>query len=433
MSEARFLAAIAADPTDESTLLVFADWLEERGDPRGAWIRDKQIRPWMGAIMQSPITALIESLTKGRRVVAVRQACARIGAPIVPALVELFGHENPYVRRQAGQCLRKIGKAAWAAVPALLVALKDPDCSVREVVVRALRDIKPAQDTDTAPLRDALNDEDHNVRRLASKVLGSMRATTDVAQELRDQLCSADPEKRSAAIEALAALGVADAVSTFAEMLDDPVASVRSAAAQALGQVKDAEAIGPLCRALKDADPAVRQSAAEQFCCLGHTPTEEAIAGLRIALLDSSPKVRRSAAYALAWCRQRAASAIPELSRNVRHEDTEVRLAVIDALVSVGADDPAALAALVPAFEDADNWVATRAVQALVSWTCLSFEAAEALHRYLRRAQAGEGWELDPEWADYFLRRLGISSFKGSDKIRDEGVGENETWPAGAD
>src|SRR5262249_25519237 len=150
----------------------------------------------------------------------------------------------------------------------------------------------------------------HNVRRIASQVLGSMRASTDVAQELRDQLRSTDPEKRVSAIEALTALGMADAVSQFTALLDDPVVSVRSAAARALGQVKDAGAIGPLCQALQDADPAVRQSAAEQFGWLGHPPKEEVIASLRTALLDSSPQVRRSAAYTLAGYRERGASAI---------------------------------------------------------------------------------------------------------------------------
>jgi uncharacterized protein (TIGR02996 family) len=37
--ESAFLRAIAEDPNDEGTRLVFADWLEERGDPRAEFIR----------------------------------------------------------------------------------------------------------------------------------------------------------------------------------------------------------------------------------------------------------------------------------------------------------------------------------------------------------------------------------------------------------
>jgi uncharacterized protein (TIGR02996 family) len=34
-----FLRAIRAQPTDDTTRLVYADWLDERGDPRGEYLR----------------------------------------------------------------------------------------------------------------------------------------------------------------------------------------------------------------------------------------------------------------------------------------------------------------------------------------------------------------------------------------------------------
>jgi uncharacterized protein (TIGR02996 family) len=37
--EQAFLAAIAANPADATARLVFADWLTERDDPRGEWLR----------------------------------------------------------------------------------------------------------------------------------------------------------------------------------------------------------------------------------------------------------------------------------------------------------------------------------------------------------------------------------------------------------
>jgi uncharacterized protein (TIGR02996 family) len=39
MEEEAFLRAIAANPADDGTRLVYADWLEERGDPRAEYIR----------------------------------------------------------------------------------------------------------------------------------------------------------------------------------------------------------------------------------------------------------------------------------------------------------------------------------------------------------------------------------------------------------
>jgi uncharacterized protein (TIGR02996 family) len=37
--EEAFLEAILAEPRDDVPRLVFADWLEEQGDPRGEWLR----------------------------------------------------------------------------------------------------------------------------------------------------------------------------------------------------------------------------------------------------------------------------------------------------------------------------------------------------------------------------------------------------------
>jgi uncharacterized protein (TIGR02996 family) len=34
-----FLGEVLANPTDQALRLVYADWLEERGDPRGEWLR----------------------------------------------------------------------------------------------------------------------------------------------------------------------------------------------------------------------------------------------------------------------------------------------------------------------------------------------------------------------------------------------------------
>ena len=41
MSEAGFLSAIRADPNDEATRLIYADYLEERCDPRGEFLRQE--------------------------------------------------------------------------------------------------------------------------------------------------------------------------------------------------------------------------------------------------------------------------------------------------------------------------------------------------------------------------------------------------------
>ena len=43
--EAAFIAALVAEPSDRTAALVFADWLDERGDPRGAMLRIDEVAP----------------------------------------------------------------------------------------------------------------------------------------------------------------------------------------------------------------------------------------------------------------------------------------------------------------------------------------------------------------------------------------------------
>jgi uncharacterized protein (TIGR02996 family) len=60
--EAAFLAAIAAAPDDALPRLVFADWLEERNDPRAVWVRDADIWEWMKPDAHDPVPGILNEL-----------------------------------------------------------------------------------------------------------------------------------------------------------------------------------------------------------------------------------------------------------------------------------------------------------------------------------------------------------------------------------
>src|SRR5438552_18844634 len=57
-SDAAFLKAIRADPADDALRLIYADWLEEHGDPRAEYLRlrhqitssPKPLRPRRGVL-----------------------------------------------------------------------------------------------------------------------------------------------------------------------------------------------------------------------------------------------------------------------------------------------------------------------------------------------------------------------------------------------
>jgi len=62
MTEQDFITEILANPDDDMPRLIFADWLEERGDPRSEFIRVQcelarltPAKPWMGMPLYEPV------------------------------------------------------------------------------------------------------------------------------------------------------------------------------------------------------------------------------------------------------------------------------------------------------------------------------------------------------------------------------------------
>ena len=85
--EAAFWRAIAEEPYNHDHRLVFADWLEERGDTeRAAWMRDPLVGPWMRPGEASPFEALLAVLDGGDSETAL-PALAIVVAGIVPVIL----------------------------------------------------------------------------------------------------------------------------------------------------------------------------------------------------------------------------------------------------------------------------------------------------------------------------------------------------------
>jgi uncharacterized protein (TIGR02996 family) len=61
--EARpFLDALAEDPSDELSRLALADWLEEHGDRRAAWVREAELWAWMQPDAGHPVPRILANL-----------------------------------------------------------------------------------------------------------------------------------------------------------------------------------------------------------------------------------------------------------------------------------------------------------------------------------------------------------------------------------
>jgi uncharacterized protein (TIGR02996 family) len=82
--EARLLAALQADPEDDEARLVYADWLEERADPRGEYLRLEvqahRLPPRLAELGRRLPAEWIASVGRRYRVVLYGSTANKIGA-----------------------------------------------------------------------------------------------------------------------------------------------------------------------------------------------------------------------------------------------------------------------------------------------------------------------------------------------------------------
>ena len=195
----------------------------------------------------------------------------------VGPLLEVLHDEDRAVRDAATGALRKIG---LSAVPALIVALQDPNGNVQEIAVAVLKDLPDPRVVD--PLIGCLANRNWIVRMHAAKGLGlagDPRAIAHLVSLLTDEVKAV----RADATDALVRIG-RPALDGLLAALRHDAWILRLHACEALGKIGAEEAVEPLCRAmLKDRDTAVRQDAAK---ALGGTRSPMALDALTAALTD---------------------------------------------------------------------------------------------------------------------------------------------------
>jgi HEAT repeat protein len=195
----------------------------------------------------------------------------------VAPLVEVLRDEDRAVRDAATGALRNIGQAA---VPALIVALQDPNGNVQEIAVAVLKDLPDPRVVD--PLIGCLTSRNWIVRMHAAKGLGlagDPRAIAPLVSRLTDEVKAV----RVDATDALVRIGRPALDGLLAALRHDAWV-LRLHACEALGKIGAEEAVEPLCRAmLKDRDTAVRQDAAK---ALGGIGSPGALDALTAALTD---------------------------------------------------------------------------------------------------------------------------------------------------
>src|SRR5262249_53667343 len=136
--EAAFLSAIAAG--DDVARLAYADWLEERGDPKAAWVRDRALCTWMMPDGRCPIAPLIEAAADENNNVKEFARCLlpRLGAAVIPHLMERIERDEGAL--WAGEALGEMGRGLIAPLLLRLRELMDADS--RNIAVPAALALK---------------------------------------------------------------------------------------------------------------------------------------------------------------------------------------------------------------------------------------------------------------------------------------------------
>jgi HEAT repeat protein len=271
-------------------------------------------------------------------------ACAAlrlIGAPAIPALARALGSPSLEARQRAASTLAALGSPGLAALTDALEGLESE--TLRHAVDTLGRHPQAAREARPVLERLAGRDSSPAVRYETGRTLGKILKNDPQQPGLVNRLLD-EPATRLSGLAAAHHLPYADRfdlVNPLIELLSDAEAAVRTSAGDLLGGLEEASgafstdprvepAITGLMGHLSDPDPAVRAHAARNLGRLG-TAADRATPALIACLEDE-------------YAREMA------LSRpGGRDALDEPYLNAVEALTTVGRDDPRAAAALVAA------------------------------------------------------------------------------------
>ena len=276
-------------------------------------------------------------------------------------LTAATGYDEPHIRWGAIEALGNMH--AQQAVPALIDAVRHPDENTRQHAAIALGRIGAADGIQ--PVASLLNESNWQIRLAAVQALGRM-GTEAVILPLLTMMRDTTIQVREAAAQALQNLREPETVGILTAALNGADAWTRCSLARATGEIGDRSTIPLLERlALEDDDVKVRLSAAQGLAKMNHPRGEMVI--LR-TLNAPSAQTRTHAAIALGNTgNPRAVDALLQSEALIGHQpklgdSRQLRLEIVNALVSVGAE---AVPALVEALESPYSGVREAAFNAL--------------------------------------------------------------------
>ncbi|NLX36445.1 MAG: HEAT repeat domain-containing protein, partial [Chloroflexi bacterium] len=217
-------------------------------------------------------------------------ALVRCGPEHLPRLLDLLADSEPRVSAAATAALRQMGQPVQAA---LEEQARSKDQLVAERAVRALGKLATPSALDT--LVSMLYQGSYTLRAAAQEAL--LGAGGEAITQLKAAIDSGDLNRQRAAVQALGASDLPEAVPVLAELVSQGPKPLARTGIQALGELQQGAAIPTLLAALGSDDWLLRQHAAEGLGRL--TLQDDEIDRLAEMLYDGTSAVRKAALQSL--------------------------------------------------------------------------------------------------------------------------------------
>lgn len=284
-------------------------------------------------------------------------ALRKDGALAAQAFAKDLEHDDVSVRRVAALALKRMGRHAQAAMPALIRAVKDEDIHVRSDAIRAIGEQRAAPKEAVIALTEVLEEGDERLQwtvSYACSLLGRDAAPATLA--LAVLLEADDPGLRARVCGALANIGPDAAIATPAliQACFDETWGVASEALRALGRIgPGAAAAAPYVAEVAECYPFAAGVAQPVLRVLGAgkplppAPKAEELPLLLNRLAGGDPEGAGKAAFAIGRLAPQDAATRDALRAALRHETPYVRRHASFALGRIGrASVPALIDAL---------------------------------------------------------------------------------------
>jgi HEAT repeat protein len=294
---------------------------------------------------------------------------APVAEAAIPALALALDDPDAMVAKSAGDALAKTGRAT---IPVLITALRHKNPQVRLRAAFCLWYYRgEGKEAQSALIETLKRDESPDVRWRAALALGfkgpgARDAVPHLLEALKDKSKGKESDRVcEGAISALEEIGpdAEAAVPTLLGLLAGKDRELRSHAAGALGRIAPTNpaVVRPLIKALNDKeDCALRVGAASSLGLIGLGARDaipdliEALKAEGIQDLDTSENLTRLAAWALGQMGEAAKAAVPALTRifQKKTENTALLTTVAESLGMIGAPAKSAIPVLSAAAEN---------------------------------------------------------------------------------